>query len=403
MGSLDRLTLTAPADDRDVRRLAEIIYQSFAGFGLPPERTDLWLAAVGSENLRVARLDGEIVGGLGIFYFGHYFGGQAVPAAGITIVGMSPQARGTGAGARMMRTCVSRLREEGLPISSLYPSTFGLYRRAGYEQAGLRVGYKLGLRAIGKQSREAHLRAMTPADRPAVARVYDTWARRTAGNVARAERQWNRVFADWDGPVYAYVVESPDAAGPGDGIEGYLVYSQAGQRNQPYELIVRDWAALTRRAGERLLAFLGDHSTMASHAQLALGMADPILALAREENLTIQHRALWMLRILDVRAALEARGYSPAVRGEVHFSVHDDLLDANTGDFILNVADGRGQVRGGGRGELPIDIRGLAPLFTGHLSAEELQTTGLASGPPEALATAGALFAGPAPWMGERF
>jgi predicted acetyltransferase len=50
-----------------------------------------------------------------------------------------------------------------------------------------------------------------------------------------------------------------------------------------------------------------------------------------------------------------------------------------------------------------MDIRGLAPLYTGHLSAEQLALTGLLEGPSEALAAASAVFAGPAPGMGERF
>ncbi len=404
MHPTDRLTLTPPRDDHDVRRLSEIIYQSFAGFGLPPERTDAWLATVGNENVRVARLDGEIVGGLGIYYFGHYFGGRAVPAAGITIVGISPEVRGTGVAARMMGTCVTQLRDAGCPLSSLYPSTYGLYRKVGYEQAGVRIWYKLALRAIGRPSREARIRPMTTADHPAVAAIYETRARRTAGNVARTQRQWDRIFADWDGRVYAYVVEAADAAtNSAARLEGYIVYIQAGQRNQPYEIIVRDCAALTRPAAQRLLALLADHSTMASHAQIVLGIADPVLALAEEENLTVHNRSLWMLRVIDARAALEARGYSPAIRAELHFRLRDELIANNDGDFILTVAEGRGQVRPGGRGDVQVDIRGLAPLYTGHQTAEELQTTGQVCGSAEALASASAVFAGPAPWMGERY
>lgn len=64
---------------------------------------------------------------------------------------------------------------------------------------------------------------------------------------------------------------------------------------------------------------------------------------------------------------------------------------------------GRGPVRRGGKGELAMDVRGLAPSFTGHLDAEALRLAGLVEGEPAALAAATARFAGPAPRMSDMF
>ncbi len=81
----------------------------------------------------------------------------------------------------------------------------------------------------------------------------------------------------------------------------------------------------------------------------------------------------------------------------------DDVLPGNNGRFALEVADGTGRVAQGGRGEIKIDVRGLATVYSGHLSARGFQTGGNVDGPIEALNAAAAIFAGPAPWMPDMF
>ena len=110
-----------------------------------------------------------------------------------------------------------------------------------------------------------------------------------------------------------------------------------------------------------------------------------------------------LLRLVDVPAALEARGYPPGLHAELHLDVSDDVLPQNNERFTVEVEGERASVRQGGRGELRIDVRGLAPLYTGHLSPGELKSTGYLDGPDQAIATAAALFAGPSPWMPDDF
>ena len=83
--------------------------------------------------------------------------------------------------------------------------------------------------------------------------------------------------------------------------------------------------------------------------------------------------------------------------------VRDRFCPWNDGRFVLAVADGRGEVREGGRSDVILDARGLAALYSGYLSPVALQQVGLAAGEPRALAAAGLPFAGPAPWMPDMF
>ena len=60
-------------------------------------------------------------------------------------------------------------------------------------------------------------------------------------------------------------------------------------------------------------------------------------------------------------------------------------------------------VKPGGEGRLQLDVRGLAPLYTGYLSPQALRAAGLLDGPEADLRSAAAAFAGPVPWMREGF
>ena len=56
--------------------------------------------------------------------------------AGIGAVGVLPENWGRGAGSRLMQRTLRELREGGFCLSTLYPATLTLYRKAGYECAG---------------------------------------------------------------------------------------------------------------------------------------------------------------------------------------------------------------------------------------------------------------------------
>jgi predicted acetyltransferase len=107
-----------------------------------------------------------------------------------------------------------------------------------------------------------------------------------------------------------------------------------------------------------------------------------------------------------VPAALAARGSPAGVLGTPVLDVDADGLPANAARHRLEVADGRGAVspaRAGDGPTLRLHVRGLASLYSGHMSPDALAVAGLVQGPPEARALAAALFAGPAPAMSDMF
>ncbi len=110
-----------------------------------------------------------------------------------------------------------------------------------------------------------------------------------------------------------------------------------------------------------------------------------------------------MLRVIDVPKALEKRGYPEGVEAQLHLDVRDDLLLENNGQFVLTVSGGRSEVTRGGKGELKLDVRAMAPLYTGLFTPHQLQLTGQIEASNTALSVATQLFTGLQPWMCDKF
>jgi predicted acetyltransferase len=166
---------------------------------------------------------------------------------------------------------------------------------------------------------------------------------------------------------------------------------------------VNDVVALTEAAARRILHFFSMHASVFDAVVVSLGSPDPLLMLPREEPWEIEKLQRWMLRVVDVPAALAARGYRAGVEGQVHLDVRDEALPSNAGRYVLEVEKGRGSVRKGGKGSLRLDVATLAPLFTGYLTAEDLASYGRIEGAAKDLALASLVFSGPVPWMSDGF
>jgi predicted acetyltransferase len=132
-------------------------------------------------------------------------------------------------------------------------------------------------------------------------------------------------------------------------------------------------------------------------------ITDSLTLLLPEQTAKICQSDRWMLRIVDVCKALAARGYPPGVEAELHLDIQDNLLSANQGKFILSVANGRGEVTKGGKGEFKLDIQGLAPLYSSLFTPHQLQLAGKLDATATALSTATQIFAGVSPWMMDFF
>lgn len=390
-----RLDFGVPRDDAERGALADIQTLAFLGTPTDETRAERLSRGVPSDS-RVIRRAGKVAAGLHIWRAGQWFGGRRVPMAGIAGVGVAVEHRGTGAGSALMRATLEDLHADGFPISALYPATQSVYRQAGYEQAGVYVGYKLPTASIDTRDRALELRPADKSDRDRMRQAYEVRARRSSGNLDRHERLWDQALPGTEERLRSYIVA---AAGE---VQGYASFTHSYEDDVGH-IWCRDVVALTRGAARRLLTMFADHRSQVKFVHWEGAPADALLLALAEQCCEVTERLLWMLRIVDVRTALESRGYPEGLEAELQLDVRDDVLAWNNARFTLQVSGGKAKVRRGGRGRLVVDVRGLAPLYTGHAGAAELQATGYVEGAQRELDAATRVFGGPSPWMPDFF
>ncbi|OJT27482.1 GNAT family N-acetyltransferase [Archangium sp. Cb G35] len=386
-----------PQGEREHTAAADIWAQAFA---LSLEDARGWQKKIeaGEARVGVLREGGSVAATIVLIPMGQWFNGRRVPMAGIGGVGVAPERRGQGTATRLMRSALRELRGQGVPLASLYPATQPLYRRVGFEQSGSRQEIRVQLHGLDFQERTLALRPVTEADVPALRDVYRRYAQRQQGWIDRTAYTWNRVTHPREETAYGYLVEGPA------GIEGYVYLTRRVVSQGLFqELNLTDIVALTPAAGRRLLSFLGDHRSMAQEVVWRGGPADPLLFQLREQTYEVKHLLHWMLRLLDVPAALQARGYPAGLSGALHLEVEDDLFPENHGRFVLEVENGEAEVRRGGDGDVKLHVRALAPLYSGFLSPAALQGAGALEADESSLRTAAAIFSGPPPAMPDMY
>jgi predicted acetyltransferase len=384
-----------PADEAELHALADL---GAIAFGGAPDRMRAWMSALGPHIARVYRRRGAVAGGLVLQPMGQWFGGRCIPMTGVAMVCVAPQHRASGIGAALMRAGLRETRARGVPISTLYAATLPLYRRAGYEAAGGRYEITLPTNAIGLRDRALTLREARPEDAPALDEAHRRRVAHESGPLDPSVPEWRhtrQAGSDLNPPApRTYAVWNGRRA------EGYIRYPI---KRDDRTLRIIDLVAATPRAGRRLLTFLADHRSTIDSAVWHGAPADPILLLLTEHSYRVRLVDHWLLRLVDVPRALEARGYPGRLSASVSFRVEDELFPANRGPFVLEVAGGSAQVRRGGRARARIDVRGLAALYSGHLTAAQLAVTDYLAATPAEVAALQTIFAGPTPWMSDAF
>ncbi|MFQ5504709.1 MAG: enhanced intracellular survival protein Eis [Planctomycetota bacterium] len=388
-------TYSRAGDPGDVAALRDLLCQAFH---ISVERWDTFLSRA-DGNLRLVRDENRVVGGLAIYAMGQWFGGRSMPVAGIAAVGVAPEHRARGAAAELMAGTLRELHEEGVPLSALYASTQRLYRKVGYAQAGTSVLYEMPLSSIGIADHSVPLTRVDPSDHALFHRLSRERASRSNGNLERSEGMWQRLVSPQNKTACAFMIGKAEVS------EGFILYLQEQKDGQEdlLELHVRDMVAASPAAARSIWTFFADHRSLCSSVSWCGPANDPLLRVPAEQAFRVKDSHRWLLRVVHVREALSRRGYPQGVEAELHLQIRDETLPANQGRIVLAVADGKGEVRSGGRGDLKADVRGLAPLFSGMFSATELRITGHLEGEVDALRVAELLFGGPEPWMPDRF
>lgn len=381
---------------RDLKDISNIFAQSFAS---TPDAIPAWLKTAGDDNIRVVRRGKELLAGYLQIPMGQFFGGRSLPMVGIAGVAVAPTARGAGVAKLMMADAIRELASRNIALSTLYPATQRLYRAVGYERAGKSMVVSMPTDGfVQTRSSSLTIRELTEQHQQEVSELYRRVAVCRDGYLDRGPYNWSRVRSPRGNPAtgYGFFGEA--------GIEAYAYFrSEAEDESGFYAIRFSDLQAATAQGYCALAGFIASLRSMGRKAIFRAEANNPLLFTVAEPRYVESSKEDWMLRIVDVKRALGLRGYAHAIATELTLGVSDELVEKNNGLFCLTVSKGRGKVTRGARPDIELDIRGLAPLYSGYLSAFDLAALGLLSGKSAALERAQTLFAGRAPGMCEMY
>ena len=375
--------------EQQARDYAAITTQAFGG---SLDESIEWVFDLGLPAVRVALVDGQVAAGLKAHDMAHYFLGRRVTTWGIGGVAVAPHHRNLGLACRLMVDTLRDARSKGIAVSSLYPATQKLYRKVGYERAGVHTKWKLNIPAIALEQTPGNAIPLTEDHLPTIKQLYTQQAKKHHGWLDRPDHFWtHRIRLDID---FGYLILIDDQPA------GYIVFKPRKQGVD--ELWIQQWCVTSPDAARLSLQLIAQHRSINQTAYW-YGTPDEWAPwLLPNDTPELQYQEDWMLRIVDIDAALTQRGYPP-ITAEFHFDLTDDILPDNAGRRVLTLRQGKPTVQPGGTGRIALDIRALAPLYTGYLSPQHLRDLDRLTGPEEDLTLLAAAFAAPLPAMPDHF
>ncbi|MEE9255392.1 MAG: GNAT family N-acetyltransferase [Pseudomonadales bacterium] len=326
--------------------------------------------------------------------------GNAVPLGGVSAVGTLPEFRRQGIIRRITTQSFANMRERGQAVAALWASQAAIYQRYQYALATVLRSYTLDTVDIrfhdGDEGSDQVERIDLESGYDIIKSLYIQFATHRMCYLHRAKPLWlNNVLEERsaDGPIHIAV--SKDATGEAS---GYVVYTvRAGRTDHPArsaEMIVRELVWLTPDAYRSLWCFLARHDLVGRVRWQGAPLDDPAAELFFEPRLlnTRDREGIW-LRVVDAPVALANRGYD--AQGTITISIHEDQLAPwNNGVYRLDAGpDGAEVSEVSGDGDIRLNSKALASLYTGFRSARELAGWGLLKGSGEAVRRADALFA----------
>ena len=284
------------------------------------------------------------------------------------------------------------MRQTGRALSVLYPFRGSYYRKLGY--GTIELAHALAFAPVNLPASEEARRArrlMLP-DRAAVQELYARVAQQGHFALERKPEWWSNRLWDYPGDWIVY-----EGRRRGQ-IEGYLYY-EVDTTNGPFKLALTlsEFVASTPEAHRGLVGHLASLSDQVAEVHFAApaDAAWPLLfrtpnnlrpgpeigLLADTGNLG----AGLMLRVVDVKPALELFPVAPGARGEIVLEVEDDAIPQNSRGYLVSARDGRMTVRpeaarAAGARRLPrltVSADMLGPLLAGTVAATRAADAGL--------------------------
>ncbi|MCM1966146.1 MULTISPECIES: GNAT family N-acetyltransferase [unclassified Streptomyces] len=389
---------------------------AFGGVPETAEERELYRSLTETERSLGVWDDGTCVGTAGAFSFRLSVpGGALVPAAGVTMVGVSPTHRRQGVLSSLMRRQLDDVRAGGEPIAVLTASDPAIYGRFGYGTAAYSMSVEIDKTrvrlSVPPGTDDLRLRLVDP--RKSLADCERVYAALLAGRPGMPARQpgWElQALLDPESersgasPLKCVVAERAD--GEVVGYARYRVKPEWDLTGSDGRVDVADLDALDPAAYAALWRYVFSIDLTWTVRAFKRPADDALLHLVTDVRRTqVRLRDSMHVRLVDLPAALAARSYGAPL--DVVLEVEDAFCPWNAGRWRLAVgADGAAVcTRTEAPADLELAVRELGAAYLGGVSLTSLASAGLVREVrPGALARASRAFTGDvAPWLPHGF
>jgi predicted acetyltransferase len=324
-------------------------------------------------DFRVVEADGKLAAVLEQHRQGQWWMGAKVPSAQVNRLATAPHVGGRGYASALVTAFLGELHDDGVPTATLFASTLALYRSAGFECAGDWTEYSMRADRLPRSTAPYRARQVPLTELDEIKALYGKVAPTRHGALARDDRWWEMLIGRDRSSVVAFLLDGPD------GPVAWAIVGFSTEEGWRVRMRVRDWGCLPG-AEQAMYGLLGGYGPLDGVASWSGPDPDPLLFVLPERQFGHygpDERDQWLLRIVDLPAAIAARPFPESLRGTARFKVTDLRCPWNSGTWLLEVADGRGRLEPVSSAGMWAEMRGLAALFTGFLGPEELTRAGL--------------------------
>lgn len=355
-----------------------------------------------------AAFDGNtMLAGMWYYPYDMRVGDDSIPMGGVAAVATAPEARNRGLVRELMTKAHEQMRDEGRPLAVLMPFKASFYARMGYSDTFFQHNFEFTPGQLASPGRPKA--TVRPIDGIKLWRtIEDLHQRCNAHRLGTVKRdatylrwRWMRVAK---GLRKVYLIER-DTEPVGFIIATLLPTNQTETPNLHINHAV--WADAD--ALRAILGFIRSHRDQVLKVLWSLPVDIDLFPFFADDHVKVELHQKMMLKLVDLKAAIERRTYAPDFSGELVLDVvADDTSAWNGGKWRVSWEQGRAEMKklqrpAAGVPMVRCDIGALAVMYSGHRTASSLQCDGLLNTTEKASAILDRAFPKGMPFMQEWF
>ncbi|MGE5672952.1 MAG: enhanced intracellular survival protein Eis [Mycobacterium leprae] len=370
-------------------------------FQSPAEGLNLWLERQCrlEANRSLFGADGRMLATMFNWPFQIQIDGVRIPVGGIAGVASVPENRRGGYVGELLRRSIAEMKEQGIPLSALYPFKQSFYRQFGWDVACAWLRHEIPIELLAPYRRNAGVvKRYMPGhmEWQRLAAIYDHWAPGHRGSMVRPD-EWH--WSCWVDSIYPKsqmhtALWAPSAGGEP---EGYVAYRFDKVGNQD-ALIIRELVALTQAAEVGLWGYIANHDSQVKLVTTRTQRDYPLWHLLEHTyDVKSTLSSGWQLRLVDLKQAFEVRRWPADLRGSLTITVTDEQAAWNHGTWRFTFEAGHASLERVtvAASDLSTNVQTLAQLYAGFVKPVAAVSTGrLSAANPEALDLLGRALAG---------